>query len=160
MLYRRVIYSVTIIALTCLALRGQSTISAEELARHLGVVSWRVPKAQLPPSVKVEIAVVEKGKVAEIVLSSSFRSRSDLVVCASVKEGRPFISCSAGGSVSSRHMFHSWNQFLGRILPLPEDIPPGVYILSGKPTDPEHRLRSTDRIDVVETGLAIAIAID
>jgi hypothetical protein len=159
MSYSKMIAAAIFVAVSCVGLQGQTAISAEELARHLGVVYWRVPKALLPSSGKVVLAVIEKGKVTEVLISLSFKARSDLLVCASEKEGRPYFSCSVGGVVAQKPVFHNWNLFLGKILALPENPIPGTYILSGSTVDPKHVLRSTDSIEAVDAGLAMAIVI-
>ena len=97
MSYSIMIPAAIFVAVSCVGLQGQTAISAEELARHLGVVYWRVPKALLPSSGKVVLAVIEKGKITEVLISLSFKARSDLLVCASEKEGRPYSVVWVGG---------------------------------------------------------------
>lgn len=100
-------------------------ITTEELARHLGVSTWRIPKAALPETYTVTIHHIKDGKLTKEYLLGKFKRRGDLLICTrwlteavsiSVDDGVTIASAKA--ALSNKPVFATDNKFQGVGVPL------------------------------------------
>ena len=69
-------------------LRADDSITAPELARHLGVYSWRIPRDKLPPYYQVSLQRVQEGHlIGREFLGGGFKNNGDLLICARKADG-------------------------------------------------------------------------
>ena len=100
-------------------------ITTEELARHLGISTWRIPEAELPATYKVVLHHVKDGKLTKDYMLGEFKKHGDLLICTrwlaesasvSVDDGNTIVSTKA--ALSSRPVFATENKFQGLGIPL------------------------------------------
>jgi len=112
-------------------------ITTEELARHLGIATWRIPKAALPESYAVTIHHVKGGKLTKEYLIGKFKRRGDLLLCAhwltesvSISADDGVAIASAKAALSNKPVFAMENKFQGVGIPLilcfSEPLPPAM----------------------------------
>jgi len=100
-------------------------LTTAELARHLGISSWRIPRYKLPKAYKVTLYHVYDGKLAKELVIGEFQKDGDLLISArwllasvsiSADDGATIISTRA--AVSKRPVFTVENKFEGLGIPL------------------------------------------
>ena len=64
-------------------LNADDSISSAELARHLGIYSWRIPRDKLPPFYTLSLRRIQDGRlVGPELIGGGFRRNGDLIICA------------------------------------------------------------------------------
>ena len=100
-------------------------LTTGELARHLGISSWRIPKDKLPESYKVTLYHLNDGKLTKEFIIGEFHKSGDLLICTrwllasvsiSVDDGATIISTRS--ALSRRPVFTVENKFEGLGTPL------------------------------------------
>jgi hypothetical protein len=104
---------------------SDQSITTTELARHLGISTWRIPEGELPDSYKVMLHHIKDGKLTKDYLLGQFKKHGDLLICTrwltesasiSVDDGNTIVSTKA--ALSSRPLFTTDNKFQGLGVPL------------------------------------------
>jgi len=100
-------------------------LTTAELARHLGISSWRIPKNKLPDSYKLKLYHVYNGKLSKEFVIGEFQKGGDLLICTrwlatavsiSADDGDTIISTRT--AVSRKPIFTYDNKFEGLGNPL------------------------------------------
>jgi len=100
-------------------------ITTAELARHLAISTWRIPKEKLPDSYKVTLYHVSNGKLTREFLIGVFQKGGNLLLCTrwlsasvsiSIDDGDTIISTRS--AVSRVPIFTYDNKFEGLGIPL------------------------------------------
>jgi hypothetical protein len=100
-------------------------ITTAELARHLGISTWRIPEGDLPDTYTVILHHLKDGKLTKDYILGKFKKHGDLLICTrwlaesasvSVDDGNTIVSTKA--ALSSRPIFATENKFQGLGIPL------------------------------------------
>jgi len=65
-----------------LAFAEDATLTTTDLARHLGISTWRIPAEALPASYTLKLYHVRDGTLAKEYLVGTFKNNGALVICA------------------------------------------------------------------------------
>ena len=97
-----------LLLVSCVSLQTparSASVTANELAQHLGVSVWRIPQAALPKRYSASLALVHDGKQTALPNGGSsgftFDAAGDLVVCAHEFDGKMLITLACGGTSAS-----------------------------------------------------------
>jgi hypothetical protein len=122
---RIIIIALCALLLPHLAFCSDQEITMTELARHLGISTWRIPADQLPDSFKVTLHHIKNGRLTKDYVLGQFKKHGDLLICTrwlsdsasiSVDDGNAIFSTKA--ALSSRPVFATQNKFQGLGIPL------------------------------------------
>lgn len=155
----------TLLLLSQVTFSADPEITTTELARHLGISTWRIPKEKLPDSYIVKMYHVSKGTLIKEFVIGEFQNGGALLICAhwtspsvsmSLDNGTTIISTR--GALLRRPVFTVENKFEGLGIPLL--LCSGTEDLAGsadriKNTTSEAHTMALSRAD---HGLAIVIA--
>jgi len=150
------------LALTLTPFHTAKALTADELARHLGVQYWDTTVGLPPGSFVINILKISGGKVEQegpgFGGDSNDPSGSHLVIMMSSNQGKPKATIMIGtaSSISALPLSENFLPLAGT-LELPKKIKAGDYILGGMWKKKDGIITATDNIADIESGLLLRI---
>src|ERR1043165_2050692 len=83
------------------AFSGDQEITTAELARHLGISTWRIPKEKLPDTYAVSLFHVNEGALTKEYRIGEFHKSGDLLICTRRTTAAVCISADDGNTIVS-----------------------------------------------------------
>jgi hypothetical protein len=151
---RKIYLSVVLALAVPLAAADLPAISAQEIARHLGIYSWRVPRALLPDHYTFAVRRIEKGKLGDYVGSIGLYAKGDLVICAHEEGGEVIVTADSGEAIGKiRGRFgHSI------VAELPKDAALGVFpVFADYKMDAKKGMTGTGKIEDIVDGAVLIL---
>lgn len=140
-------------------------MTTAELARHLGISTWRIPKEMLPPTYKITLYHVRDGALTREYMAGEFVKKGDLLICTRWLSESVSVSVDDGNTLYSakvvlprKPVFATANHFIGVKSPL---LLCAAESVDGKKDDRFGMLNiASDSMDYthVKNGLAIVVS--
>ncbi|MCE0522070.1 MAG: hypothetical protein LV480_04090 [Methylacidiphilales bacterium] len=139
-------------------------LTADELARHLGVQVWETTVDLPRGTFSVALFSISEGKVGQAIGAGFGGDANDpnechLVIMANPDRGKPHVTIMLGGASASNYASHFSENFLplAGTLELPKKIKPGDYLLGGTWKMKNGVMVATDNAADVESGLLLRV---
>ena len=148
------------------AFSSDQEITTAELARHLGISTWRIPKEKLPDVYVVSLYHVSKGSLTKEYRIGEFKKSGNLLICTQRTTASVTISADDGNTIVSTQsavtiipVFTVENKFEGLGIPLllcygDEEQSPTI---EGRHKETKDKAHAMD-VAHASHGLAIVIA--
>lgn len=144
---------------------AEPPMTTAELARHLGISTWRIPQDKLPTTYRVTLYHVRDGALTREYMTGDFTKAGDLLICTrwlsesvsvSVDDGNTLFSAKV--VLPSKPVFATANHFTALKSPL--------LLCSAEPSEGSdvagHRMPSIAAAPIdythVKNGLAIVVS--